>query len=227
MNVENATMHCAHRSRDITRVVNADGLRSDGVLTAKEARRCRELGIPLAFDPVQIGWVPVSRTDDIALPKAPDGQDAGLHFRPWAESDAPQLARMLSSESLWAFLPEEYPGRIDVATAFELIGLSRAPHHHVVAVVEDGRPVGQARLLFGSEGEAEISYWLGPDHWGKGLGSRIVRRFTEKCFAERDDLHRIFARVHEDNLASRRILERASYRSAGKDGLWDTLEIRR
>lgn len=226
MNVQNTTLRRAYDIREFDDAIATSGPRSDGVLTPMELQRCREGGVPLAFDPVQIGWVPLSRTDDIAARAAADEEVEGFHFRAWEDNDAAALARMLSDELLWSFLPEGYPGPIDADTARDLIGLSHAPHHRVMAVIENGRPIGQVRLLFGSPDAAEISYWLGREHWGRRLGSRIVRRFTQDCLAERGDLERIFARVHEDNRASRRILEKAGYRLAGKDGPWETLDVR-
>ena len=65
------------------------------------------------------------------------------------------------------------------------------------------------------------------EYWGRGLGSEIVRRFTKEGFRDRPDIERIFARVHEDNAASRRVLEKASFAPAGKEGAWEVFEQRR
>ena len=62
---------------------------------------------------------------------------------------------------------------------------------------------------------AEIGYWLGEPHWGKGIASLAVRALTAWAFME-FDLVRIFATVFESNTASARLLEKAGYRCEGR-----------
>jgi RimJ/RimL family protein N-acetyltransferase len=242
--------------------------RSDGVLTPAEAARCRARGRALGYDPVQAGWVPLDCEDDIDLadvpdhPASPAGPDAGeaegtvalpgragLALRPWRAGDAGRLAALLSAPEVWRHLPEGYPGPIDAAAAAGLIVLSGAGHHRVRAILRDGVPVGQVRLLPGAAGtgsgagagtgaaaagaagaEAEISYWLGRDAWGQGIASAAVAAFTAASFARDPGLGRIFARVHRENAASVRVLGKAGYRLRGPDPadpVWLVLDIAR
>jgi [ribosomal protein S5]-alanine N-acetyltransferase len=71
---------------------------------------------------------------------------------------------------------------------------------------------------------AELGYWLGEAHWGRGIATAAVRAFTRYAF-ETYDLLRIFANVFDWNPASGRVLEKAGYlyegvmrRSVVKDG---------
>ena len=70
---------------------------------------------------------------------------------------------------------------------------------------------------------AEIGYWLGEDHWGRGLATEAVRAITDHAFAHHD-ICRIYAHVFEWNAASARVLEKVGYvfegrlKSVTKDG---------
>ena len=206
-------------------------LRSDGVLTSQQLHWCRANGIPLAFDPMQCGWVPQYCENDMVL-SYPDYAkypaypvSSGFEFRPWTSSDAPRLAEMLSSERLWQYLPEDFHGPINVQAAAELIEISHAPHHEVMAVVQGDSVVGQVRLLFDGLGVAEISYWLGEEHWGKGYGSKIVQAFCARSLRHHSDLHRLYARVHSGHKASRRILEKTGFVQSDIDDHWLILDL--
>ncbi|HEX8558656.1 MAG TPA: GNAT family protein, partial [Pyrinomonadaceae bacterium] len=71
---------------------------------------------------------------------------------------------------------------------------------------------------------AEIGYWMGRAHWGRGLATAAVRALTDWAFAH-FDLCRLDASVFDWNPASARVLEKAGYvlegrlrKSATKDG---------
>jgi len=215
MNIENTALR--HEYEKSLLVAHPERLRSDGVLTGREASRLRSRGIPLAFDPVQIGWVPLECEDDIS---SPDRQDTGFDFREWTPADTPTLSALLSSEALWRYMPEEYHGPIEADAAAQLIEIAKADHHHVLAVCLNGVAIGQVRLLFEESGRAELSYWLGEEYWGKGYASAFVDSFCRKSFAELPELSRLFARVHVENIASQRVLRKASFDLASEDGDW-------
>ena len=97
----------------------------------------------------------------------------------------------------------------------------------VWAIAVEGEAVGGIGLQFGHDVErvsAEIGYWIGQDHWGRGLATAAVAAVTAHAFSV-FDLTRIFAVPFETNLASIRVLVKAGYvlegrlrRSAIKDG---------
>ncbi len=221
MNVQNTSLHREALTSGSGVAVQQNRPRSDGVLTSEELQWCRANGIRLAFDPLQHGWVPSLCEDDLVL-KTPARNE--LSFRAWEERDASLLARLLSSEALWQYLPEDYPGPIDQETATQVIKLGAEGYHHVRAITKDGVPIGQARLYFAQPGEAEISYWLGKAYWGKGFGSAVVNDFSAYCLKEFPDVQRLFAKVHKQNIASQRVLEKAAFKPAGNEGDWIIVE---
>lgn len=63
-------------------------------------------------------------------------------------------------------------------------------------------------------GHGEIGYGISEPEHGKGLGTAAVRLLVEKIFAE-TDIHKLFAYVSAENVASCRILERLGFRREG------------
>lgn len=78
--------------------------------------------------------------------------------------------------------------------------------------------------------EAEIGYELSPDHWGRGYAGEAVAEIVRFGFAELG-VHRIFAWLVADNLASARVLEKNGFQLEGrlrdkemyKGRYWDVL----
>lgn len=79
-----------------------------------------------------------------------------------------------------------------------------------------GEPVGTFTLKGISHmmQYAEIGYGITEKLQGKGIGSRALRMFVDKVFAE-TSLRRLYANVAEDNLASRRVLEKNGFQQEG------------
>ena len=226
--------------------------RSSGILSDAELALCRSHNVPLAYDPVQTGWVSALCEDDIEgdvrksqrariarsqIARAP--QVNALHpqyqLRAWEPSDMQTYMALLDDPRVWAHLPETYPDPLSPDMAEALIELSNASNHHqVFAVMRNSTIVGQVRLLYDVDdndpGVAEISYWLGQGFWGKGIGTDIVALSTARCFADNGALTSIIARVHADNTASEKALTKAGYKAEGqdlKDATWTIYRARR
>lgn len=183
--------------------------RSFGPLSARQADQLRASGVALVYDPAQIGWLPADIHDDID-----DVPPEILTLRRWTPADAPLLRSMLSDPLVWSHLPEGYCGPLSDHDAAALIELANhAPHHEVRAILADGLPVGQVRLVLET---GEVSYWLGRAHWGRGLARRALADWTRRCQAAHP-LLRLFARIHQDNAASRRVALAAGYVARGAD----------
>ncbi len=163
-----------------------------------------------------------------AAPDVPEGDDAHLALRPWRRDEARTLRALLDDREVWRHLPDAYPGPLSDEVALALIERAADGAEHVVrAIAHDERVVGQVRLHLRSPHgaqdaawrvetvrDAELSYWLGRDHWGQGIASEVIPRFTRVMFAAHD-LHSIFARVDEGNGATRRALEKAGFADEG------------
>lgn len=75
----------------------------------------------------------------------------------------------------------------------------------------DGQAAGHI-AAFEREGEAEVTYWLGREYWGKGIATQVLQMFLE--FERRRP---IYGRAAKDNRASIRVLEKCGFRLVGEE----------
>lgn len=202
--------------------------RSAGVLGAEELAWCLQNNVPVGYDPVQLGWVSLLGEDDIAgdvMPKHAwfEAAPEPVVFRPWRRGEADVLRELLDDAEVWRWMPEPYPAPLTRELARDLIEVSLLESHHDVRAVEHrGQVVGQVRLLFElpQRRVAEISYWLGRAHWGRGLGSQMVQAATRGALERHPELQQLMARVHPSNHASASILGKVGYRRVERNDGW-------
>src|SRR6266498_2243744 len=65
---------------------------------------------------------------------------------------------------------------------------------------------------FEMEGDAEITYWIDKNFWGKGVATKAL-----KDFLTIENTRPIFGRVAFDNLGSQKVLEKCSFTKVGTD----------
>jgi [ribosomal protein S5]-alanine N-acetyltransferase len=159
----------------------------------------------------------------ISVPEFPD-----VRVRRWVLEDAASLSRHANNRKIWLNVRDHFPHPYTPAHAQDWIE-KVAPIDPVTqfAIEVDGEAaggIGITQLQDVDRYSAEIGYWLGEAHWGRGITTAVVRSVTEHAFAA-FGLHRIYAGVFEWNPASRRVLEKAGYtlegrlrRAAFKDG---------
>ena len=59
-------------------------------------------------------------------------------------------------------------------------------------------------------GEPEVTYWLGREYWGRGLATQALSEFLRVL-----KTRPVYARVVQDNAASRRVLEKCGFTACG------------
>jgi [ribosomal protein S5]-alanine N-acetyltransferase len=152
----------------------------------------------------------------------------GCRVRGWRPTDAASLARHADNRKIWRNVRDHFPSPYTLDDAERWIDDSVAAAPVTQFAIEvDGEAAGGIGVFLKQDVErrgAEIGYWLGEDHWGRGIMTDTVREFTARAFGE-FDLLRIYAVVFEWNPASCRVLEKAGYalegrlrRSVVKDG---------
>ncbi|AOL22422.1 Protein N-acetyltransferase, RimJ/RimL family [Erythrobacter litoralis] len=151
-------------------------------------------------------------------------------FGRWQAQDLAQYKALLDDPYVWALLPEPYPDPFTDDLAASLIELSNeTKHHDVRAVLADGVPVGQVRIFFAPADSvresAEVSYWLGRDHWGCGIGARMVAAYVEEVTARFPSITMLIARIHRDNAASARIALKAGFHKTNVDDQDPNIEV--
>jgi RimJ/RimL family protein N-acetyltransferase len=105
--------------------------------------------------------------------------------------------------------------------------------HWMLADPETDLLLGTVSLMHIAEGMAEVGYWAHPEARGRRIMTEAVRMACRHAVIDVEDgglgLHRVYATVAVDNLASRRVLEAAGFTQTGtehrsvlvRDGLHD------
>jgi [ribosomal protein S5]-alanine N-acetyltransferase len=140
-------------------------------------------------------------------------------LRPWRVGDEESLVRHANNRKVWRNLRDAFPHPYTLADAQAyLAGQHGDDPVSSFAIEVEGEAAGGIGLHLQSDVEwrsAEIGYWLGEAHWGKGIMTEAVRAVTAYGFAQLD-LVRIYANVFEWNPASMRVLEKAGYALEGR-----------
>ena len=140
-------------------------------------------------------------------------------LRRWRPGDAVSLARHADNRNIWRNVRDHFPypyTLADAETWIERAAAERPPTQ--LAIEVDGEAAGGIGIFVQRDVErrsAEIGYWLGEAHWGKGVMTEAVRGYTALAF-EAFDLLRIYGVVFEWNPASCRVLEKAGYQLEGR-----------
>ncbi|WP_018626840.1 GNAT family N-acetyltransferase [Niabella aurantiaca] len=85
------------------------------------------------------------------------------------------------------------------------------PTVHMRTIVV-GNAIAGSISKFEMEGNAEITYWIGRDFWGKGIGTAALKNFLVI-----ENARPIFGRVAFDNIGSQKVLEKCGFVRTGKD----------
>ena len=145
-------------------------------------------------------------------------QLAGSSFvlRAWQPGDEKALVRHANHREVWRNLTNRFPHPYTAVAARDWIAHVQSQGEPVqnFAIVVAGEPVGgcgfERREDLHSR-VAEIGYWLGPDHWGRGIATEALALTSAHALAHFDFV-RLEAGVLEWNPASCRVLEKNGYR---------------
>ena len=78
--------------------------------------------------------------------------------------------------------------------------------------IADGDVVLGSVGSWDNDGQREVTYWLGREHWGRGYATRALAEFLRDVERTRP----VFAACAADNVASRRVLEKCGFRVVGE-----------
>ena len=137
-----------------------------------------------------------------------------VEFRPWKRGDENSLALHANNYKIWKNVRNRMPFPYTLEDARNWVGYNQyiAPVTNFAIVVE-GKAVGAVGLELKEDiyvRNAEIGYWLGETYWGQGISTRAVQWLVGQIFSQ-FEIHRIYACVFINNLASRRVLEKAGF----------------
>jgi ribosomal-protein-alanine N-acetyltransferase len=134
--------------------------------------------------------------------------------RPWRLADVDALVRHANNVAVAKQLRDRFPHPYTRANAMAFLKFAtQDTDPSNLAIEVHGEAVGGIGFVTGSDVErfsAEIGYWLGEAHWGRGIATEALMLLTDDVFRRRNML-RVFALPFADNIASTRVLEKAGY----------------
>lgn len=139
-------------------------------------------------------------------------------LRPWRLEDRASLIRHANNRNVSRHLLDRFPFPYTDAVADRWLAIATAEGtdiHRAIAI--DGEAAGGISAMRGSENTrftAEIGYWIGEAHWGRGAMTATVRAFCDALFAH-TDLERIEAGAFAVHIASHRVLEKSGFTRFG------------
>ena len=125
--------------------------------------------------------------------------DLDVLFSHWTDPEANRVA---------AFAPADPSDREAFDERWRRI---RDSDDSTALVIEvDGKVVGSISS-WTNEGEREVTYWIGREHWGRGIATRALAEFL----ADVERTRPIQASTADDNVGSQRVLEKCGFRRVG------------
>jgi ribosomal-protein-alanine N-acetyltransferase len=140
-------------------------------------------------------------------------------LRHWRMDDAEALVRHANNVRVARQLRDRFPHPYTRANAsIFLKAATAAAESSNLAIEVNGEAAGAIGYVAGIDVErysAEIGYWLGETHWGRGIVTEALVLVTDYVFTTAN-LLRLFALPFADNAASMRVLEKAGYELEGR-----------
>jgi RimJ/RimL family protein N-acetyltransferase len=145
--------------------------------------------------------------DDVEL------ADERVVLRRWRPDDAERVFEVMRDPSMRQFLalPDPYTREVADRWVTELGHEGRGEGTGLGCAMAErasGHLVGAAALRLG--GDPEIGYWVAPDARGRGVATRAVTLLRDWAH-EALGAERLHMLIHPDNLASRRVAEKAGF----------------
>jgi 8-oxo-dGTP diphosphatase len=148
-------------------------------------------------------------------------ETARLHLRPPVEGDVPAILSLAGEwevARLTAFIPHPY-AEADAHRFLAGAALRRRTGREILFAIERrGEPglIGMIGATLAEDGAgAELGYWLGRAHWGRGYGPEAIRRLARLLIGTLG-LDRLTAGVMAENAPSMRALEKAGFARMGE-----------
>jgi RimJ/RimL family protein N-acetyltransferase len=143
-----------------------------------------------------------------------------LVLRSLEQTDVPVMHTLCNDPNVSATIadmPYPYPIEAAVGTVEAMQHLMTSGEAYAFAIVphDSNELVGIVYLIPNPAYQhAELIYWLGKPHWGKGYATEAARAVLTFAFGQLK-FHRVYASVFRGNTASAHILEKCGMQSEG------------
>ncbi len=139
-------------------------------------------------------------------------------LRKWEKSDLESLVKHANNYKIARNMRDLFPHPYTLNDGQVWIKIANSNEFgHYFAITINDEAVGSIGLTIGTDIErisAEVGYWLGEEYWGKGITSSALKCLTDYGFNDLG-LERIFSVPLEENIASRRVLEKNGFKLEG------------
>ena len=140
-------------------------------------------------------------------------------IRSWRRADLRSLVENANNVNVSRNLRDAFPSPYTEENAQQWLAVVACMQPETQFAIEvDGEAVGGIGLSLGSDVhriDAELGYWLGEGHWGRGIVTAAINAFVPYSFGAYG-LERVHAHVFEWNRASSRVLEKAGFQLEGR-----------
>lgn len=141
-----------------------------------------------------------------------------VNLRRFMDTDAESLAFHANNSKIPKYLTEGFPHPYNIEDAHTFIKTTKDfEKQSVFTIAIDGKASGGIGLQFQTNVyrfSAELGYWIGEAHWGKGIMTTAVKAMVRHAFEDLGFI-RVYARVYHPNKASMKVLENAGFTLEG------------
>jgi ribosomal-protein-alanine N-acetyltransferase len=208
-----------------SRIASGDTLTQFEYLPAELVTAAGALGIGLALSIYPAGWFDGDDPDDDGH-RDIAGRDRAAALladmttlRPWRADDLASLVANANDRNVSRTLRDVFPHPYTEDHGRHWLARATAETLPTALAIQcDGVAIGGASVHVGTDVErvsAEIGYWLGEPHWGRGIGTAAVRELVGYAFAL-FPINRVWAGAFSHNEASIALLEGLGFRREGE-----------
>jgi len=144
---------------------------------------------------------------------------SNLRFLPLLQQSTTSLLHA-NDKDVWIQLRDIFPHPYSLRDAESFINFTSYDTYNLhFCVCLKGEAIGSLSVTFKYDiyyRSAEIGYWTGKQHWGKGIMTKCVKCVTKHVFESNYDICRIFAEVSENNIGSSKVLEKSGFTQEGR-----------
>lgn len=139
---------------------------------------------------------------------------SNVELKRLVREDAPSLAHHANNHKIFANVRDFFPHPYLTENAIEFINLTSTEDPPLTFGINfEDEIIGVIGLVQGQDvyrHNVEMGYWLGEDHWGKGIATEAIGLMTGYAF---DTLNKrkIFSCVYAENKGSIRALEKNGF----------------
>jgi RimJ/RimL family protein N-acetyltransferase len=142
--------------------------------------------------------------------------DLTVTLRPWVEGDAAAIVECVDGDpeiTLWLDqVPQPYT--LEDARSYISGTVGIGQETYAVTDAGSGRVLGSIGIGLPVDGVCEIGYWIRADARGQGATTRALVLLARAAL-EREEVERVQLRADVENVASRRVAEKAGFRLEG------------